>query len=208
MNILYFVIYHLTPPWTSWTISTLTRQRKSFRRNERRKARLSEEELEAGNRFGELWRIGGWKTGTESHPSQHSLKTTLPTCMIGECHSGSSHLTESLQGHSWCCHNASQCCKEISCTDLWWPPLTWGSLNAKFSWWLAGKHLKKAISIMLSPDPLPAGSLLPLSSLISCHGCISLSKWHYSQHLPYHHPQRQIWVSKENPENVPLFHRG
>lgn len=118
----------------------------------------------------------------------------------------SSHLSEGPQGHSWCCHNASQYYEEISRTDPLWSPLTWGRLNAKFSWWLAGKHLKKASSIVLLPDPRPVGSPLPLSSLISCHGCNSLYKWHFSQHLAYHlpHPKDQC----ESPRRVrEIVHR-
>lgn len=183
---------------------TLIRERKNFRRNkEKGVSRFPEEGSRKSNR-------SGWGGLEDSHQItlQYELKTTLPICIIRRMSLRSFHLSEDLQGHSWCCHSASQYYEEISCTDPLWSPLTWGRLNAKFSWWLAGKHLKKANSIILLPDPLPAGSPLPLPSLISCHGCSSLSKWHFSQHLPSHHPWRGVWVSKENSGDISSCYRG
>lgn len=42
----------------------------------------------------------------------------------------------------------------------------------------------------------PAASWVfqPVCRLISCHGCISLSKWHFSQHLPSHLSKIWVWV--------------
>lgn len=185
---------------------TLTRERKNFRRNKGKVvSRFPEEGIEEKQQV----RVGrGGLEDNHQITPQCELKTTLPICMIRRMSLWSFHLSEGLQGHSWCCHNASQYYEEISCTDPLWSPLTWGTLNAKFSWWLAGKHLKKASFIILLPDPLPVGSPLPLSSLISCHGCSSLSKWHFSQYLPSHHPQRGVWVSKENSGGISSFYDG
>lgn len=181
-NILRYVIYHLhSSPWQPAKRSTL-------------KERTSEWERER-ERMMEDWMIREAPSST----SQYFLTTTLPIHEI-KMSSCAFPLLRRLARLQLMLHNGSQYYGETSCVGPLWSPLAWGSLIDKFSWWLAGGHLRiQLLSFCyLTLCQLSLPSLFPVS-LVAMDASPYLSDISVNI-CPITTPREECELSKENLE--------